>query len=171
MDLVWWSPHLYPYSWVMQLGWISWCIVNQVTITYLGVCLGRYADLKNNRLTNYTFNFDQMLNDQVCSLFAVSAPCISEFSWRNYLCFISSQIWFKLFRPSWLRPCWVVIIIFLFLSLSWTISTTAAVTWLLWLFQPLLVWLNCLMSREILLSICCTRMLESVLSSGNLVKT
>lgn len=44
--------------------------MNQVTITYLGVCLGRYADLKNNRLTNYTFNFDQMLNDQVCSLFA-----------------------------------------------------------------------------------------------------
>lgn len=26
---------------------------------------GRYADLKNNRLTNYTFNFDQMLNDKV----------------------------------------------------------------------------------------------------------
>lgn len=25
----------------------------------------RYADLKNNRLTNYTFNFDQMLNDKV----------------------------------------------------------------------------------------------------------
>lgn len=24
----------------------------------------KYADLKNNRLTNYTFNFDQMLNDQ-----------------------------------------------------------------------------------------------------------
>ncbi|RVW96317.1 Arginine--tRNA ligase, chloroplastic/mitochondrial [Vitis vinifera] len=25
----------------------------------------KYADLKNNRLTNYTFNFDQMLNDKV----------------------------------------------------------------------------------------------------------
>lgn len=25
----------------------------------------RYADLKNNRLTNYTFNYDQMLNDKV----------------------------------------------------------------------------------------------------------
>lgn len=49
-----------------------------------------------------------------CSLIAVSALCISEFSLRNYLCFISSQIWFELFRPSWLRPCWVVIIIFLF---------------------------------------------------------
>ncbi|XP_076960199.1 arginine--tRNA ligase, chloroplastic/mitochondrial-like [Bidens hawaiensis] len=24
----------------------------------------KYADLKNNRLTNYTFNFDQMLNDK-----------------------------------------------------------------------------------------------------------
>nr|XP_043615702.1 arginine--tRNA ligase, chloroplastic/mitochondrial-like [Erigeron canadensis] len=24
----------------------------------------RYADLKNNRLTNYTFNFDRMLNDK-----------------------------------------------------------------------------------------------------------
>lgn len=26
---------------------------------------GRYFDLKNNRLTNYTFSFDQMLNDKV----------------------------------------------------------------------------------------------------------
>ncbi|KAA8517068.1 hypothetical protein F0562_017361 [Nyssa sinensis] len=30
-----------------------------------GMIIGRYADLKNNRLTNYTFNFNQMLNDQV----------------------------------------------------------------------------------------------------------
>ncbi|KAJ0832343.1 putative arginine--tRNA ligase [Helianthus annuus] len=26
----------------------------------------KYADLKNNRLTNYTFNYDQMLNDKAC---------------------------------------------------------------------------------------------------------
>lgn len=30
--------------------------------------IDRYADLKNNRLTNYTFNFDQMLNDKVKAL-------------------------------------------------------------------------------------------------------
>jgi arginyl-tRNA synthetase len=32
------------------------------------ICVYRYADLKINRLTNYTFNFDQMLSDKVDSL-------------------------------------------------------------------------------------------------------
>lgn len=33
--------------------------------TFLIRCFDRYADLKNNRLTNYTFDFNQMLNDKV----------------------------------------------------------------------------------------------------------
>ncbi|GKC43836.1 anticodon-binding aminoacyl-tRNA synthetase, class 1a, partial [Tanacetum coccineum] len=30
----------------------------------LGIGALKYADLKNNRLTNYTFSFDQMLNEE-----------------------------------------------------------------------------------------------------------
>ncbi|XP_010539376.1 PREDICTED: arginine--tRNA ligase, cytoplasmic isoform X2 [Tarenaya hassleriana] len=52
----------------------------------------KYADLKNNRLTNYTFNFDQMLNDKgntavyllyaharICSIIRKSGKDIDEF--------------------------------------------------------------------------------------------
>jgi len=51
----------------------------------------KYADLKNNRLTNYTFNFDQMLNDKgntavyllyaharICSIIRKSGKDIEE---------------------------------------------------------------------------------------------
>lgn len=38
-------------------------------LTVYFIFLNRYADLKNNRLTNYTFSFDQMLNDKVCWYF------------------------------------------------------------------------------------------------------
>ncbi|KAL5768720.1 hypothetical protein ACOSQ2_015503 [Xanthoceras sorbifolium] len=34
------------------------------TVEAVGYGAVKYADLKNNRLTNYTFNFDQMLNDK-----------------------------------------------------------------------------------------------------------
>ena len=34
---------------------------------YFYACdLNRYVDLKNNRLANYTFDFDQALNKEVC---------------------------------------------------------------------------------------------------------
>ena len=39
------------------------------------VCvLNRYADLKNNRLTDYTFSFDQMLNEKV--VFMMLCNCL-----------------------------------------------------------------------------------------------
>ncbi|GKG30698.1 anticodon-binding aminoacyl-tRNA synthetase, class 1a, partial [Tanacetum coccineum] len=31
----------------------------------LGIGALKYADLKNNRLTNYTFSFEQILNEEV----------------------------------------------------------------------------------------------------------
>lgn len=39
--------------------------IYKIKIIFLYFIAHRYADLKNNRLTNYTFSFDQMLNDKV----------------------------------------------------------------------------------------------------------
>ncbi|GJS08284.1 arginine--tRNA ligase, chloroplastic/mitochondrial-like protein isoform X2 [Tanacetum coccineum] len=36
------------------------------TAAAVGYGVVKYAELKNNRLTNYKFNYDQMLNDKLC---------------------------------------------------------------------------------------------------------
>ncbi|KAG5547381.1 hypothetical protein RHGRI_013164 [Rhododendron griersonianum] len=56
------------YTWCKAEEWTEEEL--EQTAEAVGYGAVKYADLKNNRLTNYTFNFDQMLNDQVCSLFA-----------------------------------------------------------------------------------------------------
>lgn len=61
------------------------------TAEAIGYGAVKYADLKNNRLTNYTFNFDQMLNDKgntavyllyaharICSIIRKSGKDIEE---------------------------------------------------------------------------------------------
>ncbi|KAF7142696.1 hypothetical protein RHSIM_Rhsim05G0038200 [Rhododendron simsii] len=68
----------------------------------------KYADLKNNRLTNYTFNFDQMLNDQgntavyllyaharICSIIRKSGKDVEELKKSSFqdLSRLSLQDW------------------------------------------------------------------------------
>jgi len=51
-------------------------------------CVCRYADLKINRTTNYTFNFDQMLNDKV---HIIVVKCLSSYNRKT--CRFYSHCW------------------------------------------------------------------------------